>query len=415
MADEDRAAGGAGPEVSGDPSTAAPAAPEGLPARAGPADLLRFFLLMGFTAFGGPVAHLAIMEREAVTRRRWMSREEFVDVMGLLNLIPGPNSTQMVMYFGHRHGTVPGMLAAGLGFIVPAMAITLAITWVYLEVGRLPQGAAVLFGIQPVVVAVIASAMWRFLPQGVRDRRTGLLFGLALAAAFLGVSEVVIILAAGAAGWVWFSGRLAGKRTGGPGALGAGLGWFGAGAAWLGPVAAATPGTLTQLAWAFTKIALVLYGTGYVLVAYMQGELVDARGWLSTQQLLDVIAIGQMTPGPFLTTATAAGMVIAGLPGALLATVAIFLPSFVLVAVAAPRVGRLRASAQARHFLAGINAGVVAVLLAVSVRFGWEIATEPVRLAVAALAFVALERWRASALLLVGLGALFGLAWSTLF
>lgn len=342
---------------------------------------------MGLTAFGGPVAHMAIMDREAVQRRQWMSRQEFVDMMGLLNLIPGPNSTQMVMYFGYRHGRVKGMLASGLGFIVPAATLTLILTWLYIAFGSLPQGQAVLYGIQPVVVAVIASALWQIVPKGVTDWQTGTLFAAALAALWFGVSEVIVVLAGGALGWLWFS-QAKPKST----------------------YAVAYP-LLVQLALSFAKIAVTLYGTGYVLVAYMQGEFVDRLGWLTNQQLLDVIAIGQMTPGPFLTTATSAGMIIGGLPGALVATAAIFTPSFFLIALIGPRIERLRNSAWGRHLLKGLNAAVVAVMLAVALKFGLEVATHWTRLAVALIALLLIERFKVNTMLLVGAGAIYGLLW----
>lgn len=348
-------------------------------------ELLRFFFQLGLTAFGGPVAHMAIMDREAVQRRKWMSRQEFVDMMGLLNLIPGPNSTQMVMYVGYKHGRVRGMLASGLGFIIPAATLTLILTWLYIAYGSLPQGQAILHGIQPVVVAVIASALWQIVPKGVIDWPTGLIFAAALGALFLGISEVIVVLAGGLLGWLWFS-RIRPRGT----------------------YAVAFP-LLIQLGLSFAKIALTLYGTGYLLVAYMQGEFVDRLGWLTNQQLLDVIAIGQMTPGPFLTTATSAGMLIGGLPGALVATVAIFTPSFFLIALIGPRIERMRNSAWGRHLLKGLNAAVVAVLLAVALKFGYEVATHWSRLLVAVIALLLLERFKANAMLLVAMGALYGL------
>ena len=170
-------------------------------------ELFRFFITMGLTAFGGPVAHMAIMQREAIDKRKWMTKEEFLDVLGLLNIIPGPNSTQMVMYFGHKHGGIIGMIAAGFGFILPAAAITLALALAYLRYGLLPQGQAIMWGIQPVVVAVIASAMWRLLPGALSNYTKRVFFAVALVLGWVGISEFVIILGAGFVGWLWFSRR----------------------------------------------------------------------------------------------------------------------------------------------------------------------------------------------------------------
>lgn len=356
-------------------------------ARVSGRDLWRFFLQLGVTAFGGPVAHLAMMDRELIQKRRWIARDEFIDMVGLVNLIPGPNSTQLVMYVGYRHGRIAGMLIAGMAFIIPAAAITLALAWLYVTYGSVPSGQAFLFGVQPVVIAVIASALWRLLPQGIKDWRTGVLFAAALVAAAMGVSELAIIVAGAAAGWLWFSG------------------WRPRGMAVV---------VLPQLFWLFLKMAVVLYGSGYVLVAYMQGALVEGQGWLTNAQLLDVLAIGQMTPGPILTTATAAGMLVGGWGGAIAATIGMFLPSFVLIGLIGPRIDRLRNAKGARAFLDGVNAAVVAVMLVVAARFAVGIAGNVVQLLVLVVSGVLLERRRVGAPLLVVLGGIVGLVWQAL-
>lgn len=368
------------------------------------AEIFRFFITMGVTAFGGPVAHSAIILREAIDKRKWMSKEEYLDVLGLLNLIPGPNSTQMVMYFGHKHGGLLGMLAAGIGFILPAAAITLVLSLFYLRFGLLPQGQAIMWGIQPVVVAVIVSAMWRLLPGALGTTAKKVFFAAGLALAWLGVSEFVVILGAGFVGWMWFSrGDSNGKSAGtARSVLPFGLAaLFGSGSA----LAVTTSGVF----WVFTKMAVTLYGTGYVLIAYMQAELVERLGWLSMTQLLDVIAMGQMTPGPLLTTATAAGMLMGGWPAAITATVGIFLPSFLLIGLLGGKIQALRDSRWGKNFLAGLNPAVAAVLLLVSIRFGMGVATEPFRILIVAAALVAIEKFKANAMLLVAVGALLGL------
>jgi chromate transporter len=368
-------------------------------------DLFRFFFTLGVTAFGGPVAHLAIMQREAVEKRGWMSKHEFVDVIGLLNLIPGPNSTQMTMYFGFRHGGIPGMLVSGLSFILPAAAITLVLAWVYVTYGALPEAQAVLWGIQPVVIGVIASAMWRLVPQAMGSWASRIFFAAALVASLLGVSEFVIILGGGAIAWAWFTWGKARFSSGTSSIWPFGLTLL----AGVGASAQAASIAVADVFWVFVRMALVLYGSGYLLVAYMQADLVDRLGWLSMQQMLDVLAIGQMTPGPFLTTATAAGMVIAGFPGALAATAGIFLPSFFLIGLLGGRVQALRESTWGKHFLLGVNAAVVAVLLIVSLRFAAGIGFDPVRLAMIALTLLALEKWKINSMVLLSAGAILGL------
>jgi chromate transporter len=368
-------------------------------------DLFRFFLTLGVTAFGGPVAHLAIMQREAVEKRGWMSKHEFVDVIGLLNLIPGPNSTQMTMYFGFRHGGIPGMLVSGLSFILPAAAITLVLAWVYVTYGALPEAQAVLWGIQPVVIGVIASAMWRLVPQAIKSWTSRVFFAAALVASLLGVSEFVIILGIGAIAWAWFTWGKARFSSGTSSIWPFGLTLL----TGVGAASHAASIALADVFWVFMRMALVLYGSGYLLVAYMQADLVDRLGWLSMQQMLDVLAIGQMTPGPFLTTATAAGVVIAGFPAALAATVGIFLPSFFLIGLLGGRVQALRESTWGKHFLLGVNAAVVAVLLMVSLRFAAGIGFDPVRLAMIALTLLALEKWKINSMVLLSAGAIIGL------
>jgi chromate transporter len=375
--------------------------------KAGIKELFKFFVLMGTTAFGGPAAHFAIMEREVVRNRNWVSKEEFVDVMGLLNLIPGPNSTQMVMYMGYRKNRLRGILAAGLGFIVPAFIITFILSWFYVTYGLLPQVQAVFFGIQPVVLAVILSALWRLAPHGVNSWQTGVLCGAAVIASFCGVNEAIIILASGAIGWFWFSGwRPAPHKISGNLLLAAPALFASA------DNAPGLPVTLPSIFLVFTKMAVTLYGTGYLLIAYMQGDLVDGLGWLSVQQLLDVIAIGQMTPGPFLTTATAAGMLLAGWPGAIVATIGIFLPSFFLVGLLGNKVSYFRSSTWGKHMLKGINAAVIAVLLVVAFTFAGEVVNGGwIRVPVVLAALFLLERLRVNSMILVVAGGILGIIW----
>ncbi len=318
--------------------------------------IARVFLRLSVTAFGGPVAHIALAEDELVTRRRWLTRAHYLDLIAAANLIPGPNSTETMIHVGHSLRGIPGALLSGLCFIGPAFLITLALGALYVSGGELPEVAALFRGIQPVIVAVIAAAGWRLMRSALQGRALWLLFVISTAL-LVGsdLPEVVVMLLAGLLHAAWqtrASGNVSGLL------LMAGL------PALQGEVARAlaTPAPAEVFLY-FLRIGAILFGSGYLLVAYIQQDLVVGHGWLGAQQLLDAIAIGQTTPGPVLTTATVIGMLVAGLPGALLATLGIFLPSFVFVLLSAPFIPRLRASRPVRHFLSGVHAAVVAAIL----------------------------------------------------
>ncbi|HEY7677345.1 MAG TPA: chromate efflux transporter [Candidatus Methylomirabilis sp.] len=331
------------------------------------AELARLFLKLGATAFGGPAAHLAMMEDEVVRRRGWLTRESFLDLVGAVNLIPGPNSTEMAIHIGMTRARLPGLAVAGACFILPATVITLAFAWAYVRFGALPQAGALLYGVKPAVLAVVLSGVWRLGLTAAR-KLVPAAVGLAVTVlSLLGLNEVLLILASGAVGLalaVWRH-----RGGGAPAALALwGLGPFGASglaAAAAPALALAAPVTLTALGLFFLKIGSVLFGTGYVLVAFLERGLVHEFRWLTQPQLLDAIAIGQFTPGPVLSTATFIGYVLAGVPGALVATAAIFLPSFVFVALTNPWVPRLRRSPLAAGFLDSVNGGSVGLMLAV--------------------------------------------------
>lgn len=304
-----------------------------------------YFLRLGFTAFGGPAAHIAMMEEEVVRRRRWMTHEDFLDLLGATNLIPGPNSTEMAIHVGFLRAGWPGLIAAGVCFIVPAAAVTLVLAWGYQRYGTLPQAQDALYGVKPVIIAVVAQALWGLTRTAVKSR---LLAALALAAAsasFFGANELLVLLGAG------LLVVLARKPS---------ASLFGT------RLAAAEPFTLTALFLFFVKVGAVLYGSGYVLLAFLQSTLVDRWGWLTKAQLLDAVAAGQMTPGPVFTTATFAGYLVGGLPGAALATLGIFLPSFLFVALSGPLIPRLRRSPAAGAFLDGVNAASLALMAVVT-------------------------------------------------
>ena len=334
--------------------------------------IARLFLKLGTIGFGGPAAHIAMMEEEVVGRRKWLSRESFLDLLGATHLIPGPNSTEMAIHVGYRRGGWPGLLTAGICFILPAVLVTGVLAAVYVRWGTLPELEPVLAGVKPVVVAVIAAALLRLGRTAARDWRLALI-GIAVAAvSYRQGFEVVALLAAGLLGMLWLGIR----NPAGPAVwagLTAALGAVPARAAAISAAAAAAAGAaapvpLWTLGLFFLKVGAVLFGSGYVLIAFLEGGLVDDLGLITGEQLMEAVAVGQFTPGPVLSTATFIGYVIAGPWGALVATVAIFLPSFFYVAAVNPLIPRLRESRWAGAFLDGVNAGATGLMLAVTVK-----------------------------------------------
>ncbi len=364
-------------------------------------ELARLFLKLGCVAFGGPAAHIAMYEDEVVRRRGWMTREHFLDLVGATNLIPGPNSTEMTMHVGYERAGPPGLVVAGLSFILPAVLITGGLAWLYVQFGTLPAAAPFLDGIKPAVLAIILGAVWRLGRTAVKNARV-LAVGLAvLIAALAGVNEVVALLVGGVVGMFWL--RLGSGPTGDSSLVLApplgvssakyfGLGTLGAG---LGTAAATAP--LWKLGLFFLKVGAILYGSGYVLIAFLHGDLVAGYGWLTDQQLLDAVAIGQFTPGPVLSTATFIGYVIAGVPGAVVATVAIFLPSFFFVLMLNPLIPRLRSWPWTAAFLDSINVSALALMVAVTLELGTVVLTAWPAWVIAALAAVLTLRFRVNA------------------
>ena len=336
------------------------------------------FLKLGVTSFGGPAVHISMMEDEVVTRRRWMSREEFVDLVGATNMIPGPNSTEMAIHIGHARAGWPGLLVAGTCFILPATLIVTALAWAYVRFGRLPETAGILYGVKPAVIAIVVQALWRLGPAAVKTWMLAAVATAAAAASAAGMDEIAIL-----AGAALLMAVVRGARLRGGGALMA-LPLLQAGSAAAG--AAAAVGLWPVFAF-FAKIGAVLFGSGYVLVAFLHGGLVLERGWLTEAQLLDAVAIGQVTPGPLSTTATFIGYLLAGTRGAAAATLGIFLPAFVFVALSAPLVPRIRRSAVAGAVLDGVNAASLALMAVVTVRLA---STAVVDIATTVLALVSI-------------------------
>ena len=325
--------------------------------------LLALFLKLGVTAFGGPAAHIAMMEDEVVTRRGWMTRERFLDLIGATNLIPGPNSTEMALHIGFVRAGIVGLVVAGISFILPAALLTLGCAWVYDRFQTVPQAEALLYGIKPAVIAVILSAVWRL---GKTAAKGPFLIGigfLVMVLVLLGINEIIALLGGGIVGILWQLGSRLGK-----GKTLLGFAWFPSSQLALAVTTASSSSvTLPSLGLFFLKIGCVLFGSGYILVAYLQGGLVEQYQWLTQQQLLDAVAIGQFTPGPVLTTATFIGYVLAGPSGALVATLGIFGPSFLFVLATNPLIPRLRQSAVAGAFLDAVNASAIGLMTAVTI------------------------------------------------
>jgi chromate transporter len=311
------------------------------------------FFKLGVIGFGGPAAHIAMMEAEIIEKRKWMDRQHFLDLMGATNLIPGPNSTEMTMHCGKERAGWPGLFVAGGAFIFPAVIMTLALAWFYVKYGEVPAIAPIFAGIKPAVLAIIAGAIFKLGKKALKNRTVGIIGAIVLVAAFMGLTEVVAILMGGVIALLWM-GITRDRAT-------SIIPLF----ALVAEVSRTDVSTM-KLFWVFLKVGSILFGSGYVLVAYLQGELVEGLGWLTESQLLDAIAIGQFTPGPVLSTATFVGYQVGGFAGAAVATIGIFLPSFLFVLLLNPLVPMLRKSKAAAAFLDGVNIGAVAIMVAVT-------------------------------------------------
>ncbi|MDZ8134216.1 MAG: chromate efflux transporter [Nostoc sp. DedQUE04] len=353
------------------------------PSRLG--ELANLFFKLGVIGFGGPVAHIAMIEDEVVKRRQWLTREHFLDLLGATNLIPGPNSTEMAIHIGYIYAGWLGLIVSGVCFVLPAVLITGGFAWVYVAYGTLPQITPLLYGIKPAVLAIIINALWGLAKKAVKTRQLLVIaFAVALLTLLFKLNEVIALLIGGLLGMVWLH---SGEKNDKPGdkanfliaslSTGATLKASAVLATSVGAASTVANVSLWQLGWFFLKIGSVLFGGGYLLVAFLQGELVQEYGWLTQQQLLDAIAIGQFTPGPVLSTATFIGYVIAGIPGAIVATIGIFLPSFVFVAALNPLIPRLRASSWTRAFLDAVNVSAVALMVVTTLQLGTATLTLP--------------------------------------
>jgi len=363
------------------------------------AEIALLFLKLGTTAFGGPTAHIAMMEDEFVRRRKWLSHQEFLDRLGASNLIPGPSSTEMAIHIGFSKRGWPGLIVAGGCFIVPTAILVSLIAAAYVRYGSLPQVGRILYAIKPVVIAVVAQAFWSLAKSAVKSAWLGAILIVCAIAYLLHARELALLAVAGiaAAGPVLVRSR-------------------GMAMLLLAPMAAvaakpdAVPFGLSRLFLTFLKIGSVLFGSGYVLLAFLRSDFVDRLHWLTEKQLLDAVAVGQVTPGPVFTTATFIGYIVGGARGAAVATVAIFLPAFVLVAASGPLIPRIRRSALAGAFLDGVIVGSLALMGVVAWQLGRAAIVDFTTVAIALVSAILLFRFHVNSAWLVIGAALVGWA-----
>jgi chromate transporter len=371
-------------------------------------------LKLGTIAFGGPAVHVAMLREETVRRRRWLPDGEFLDLFGAVSVLPGPSSTQLAIVLARRRAGWPGLVLGGVCFVLPAMVIVLVLAWAYVRYGSTPTGGGVLYGVGPVVIAVVAVAVWELAGAALarhRERGRAAVAGLAavgvaaLAGYLAGVNVLVILAAAGLVV------ALATNRRRLHPAAGPLLHVLPAGLLATAAQARQPPGpSLTAVAAEFLKLGVVVFGSGYVLLAFLRRDLVTGLGWLSARQVLDAVVAGQVTPGPLFTTATFLGYLLGGFPGAMVATAAIFLPSFVLVAALEPLIGRVRRSRWAGAALDGVTVAALGLMAGVAVDLGRTAITDPLTAAIAVATLLVLLRWRPNPLWPVLAGAAVGVA-----
>jgi chromate transporter len=356
------------------------------------------FLKLGTIAFGGPAAHIAMMEEEVVVRRRWLTRQQFLDYLGATNLIPGPNSTELAIHIGHVCGGPAGLVIAGACFILPAALIVTAIAYLYVRFGQLPIASGVLYTLKPVVIAIVVQALIRLSRTAIKSRMLAATGAAAVVATALGANELVVLIGGGLV-------AAAAVRPARPVAPAPLL---------LSPAviasATTTPASLLAIFALFVKTGAVLFGSGYVLLAFLRADFVDRLHWLTDRQLLDAIVVGQITPGPVFTTATFVGYVIAGWQGAIVATVGIFLPAFVFVAASGPLVPRLRRSPTAGAALDGVTVASLALMAVVTWQLGRAALPDVATWTIASVSLLLLIRYRVNSAWLVGAALAVGLA-----
>ncbi len=369
------------------------------------------FLKLGFTAFGGPAAHTALMHSEIVQKRKWLTDQEFLDLLGATNLIPGPNSTEMAIHVGFLRAGWLGLIAGGLCFLTPAMLMVLGLAWAYVRFGSMPEAQWLLYGIKPVVIAIIAQAVWNL---GRKATKTVFLAacGLVILASYflLPINEIALLFGGGLA--IMLLENI--QRLRKPALSQLSIPALMRATAVPGAALAASAFSLPVLFLTFLKIGAVLYGSGYVLLAFLRADFVQRLGWLTDRQLLDAIAVGQVTPGPLFTSATFIGYLLGGVPGGLLATLGIFLPSFVFVAITNPWIPKIRKSVWAGSFLDGVNIASLSLMTAVTIELGRASLIDWPTALIALLALALLLRLKLNTTWLIAGGALAGIAVSVL-
>ncbi|HTI07585.1 MAG TPA: chromate efflux transporter [Puia sp.] len=354
-------------------------------------ELAGLFIKLGLTAFGGPAAHIAMMQREVVDQRKWMDHQHFLDLIGATNLIPGPNSTEMAIHIGHERGGWKGLLVAGCCFILPAVLITGCIAWLYREYGQLPQVRPFIYGIKPAIIAIILAAVFPLAKKALKTVELGIIGVLALVASLAGLNEILVLFGSGLVVLLLYMLRRPGT------ALKSYIPLLFLNASFFSAANA-------RIFWVFLKIGAILYGSGYVLFAFLDSELVT-KGLLSRSQLVDAIAVGQFTPGPVFSSVTFIGWQMNGLPGAVMATIGVFLPSFLFVALLNPLVPRMRRSQLFSAFLDGVNIASVAIIVTVCIHFARETVTDWRTMVVAGLSGVVVFGFRKINTVFVVLGS----------
>ncbi|NNF85415.1 MAG: chromate efflux transporter [Winogradskyella sp.] len=361
-------------------------------------EVARVFFKLGCFAFGGPAVHIAMMEDEIIEKRKWMSRDYFLDLIGTTNLIPGPNSTEMTMHCGYERAGKIGLFVAGISFIFPATIITALLAYLYVEYGQLPEIEPFIYGIKPAVLAIIAGAILKLGKKALKNVELIVIGVVVLTASLLGVNEVLALLVAGVLGMFYFYIKSKLKST-----INSVAPIF----LFLGLKTTVAKISALKLFLIFLKVGAILYGSGYVLFAYLDAELVT-RGLLTRAELIDAIAIGQFTPGPVLSTSTFIGYQLSGFPGAIAATTGIFLPSFLFVLLLNPFIPRMRKSTILRYFLDSVNVAAVAVMLAVLLIMAKETLIEWQSILIALIAVILTFKTKVSSIWTIVIGAVLG-------
>jgi chromate transporter len=364
-------------------------------------EIVGVFLKLGMIAFGGPAAHIAMMDDEVVKRRGWMTREKLLDLLGVTSLIPGPSSTQLAIYIGYERAGFWGVVLAGTSFILPAMLMVWALAAVYVRYQALPQVSWLLYGIKPVIIAIVLQALWKLGQKAVKDRWTAIATLIVIIAFALGANELLLLLLAGLGVTLLKNGPRDGSKI--PMIM------------FPSVLMIAKPAAIASVSWVkvfffFLKIGSVLYGGGYVLLAFLQRDLVERSHWLTSQQLLDSVAIGQVTPGPLFTTATFVGYLLAGNGGAISGTLGIFLPSFILILAIGPWVAKIRSSLWASGFLDGVNAASVGLMAVVTYTLARAAIVDWLTLIVMLLSGIAVFRFQLNSIWLILAGGAVGIA-----